>query len=555
MTTGAEVLARMLDGYGVTHIFQVPAVLRRTMVEIERLTDIKRVRSHGEKSAAYMADGYARIARRPGICGAQVIGAANLAAGLRDAHLAHSPVIAFTGGRDPSTKFRKVYQEVDDVPAFEAVTKLNVTVDDVDRIPDMIRQAFRVATTGSPGPVHLQFRGNEGQVDAEDTDEEPLVEKQFASLPPLRSAPAELDGITRAVELLTAADRPVLVAGGGVRASRADRALVALAEKLSIPVATSLNGKDTIGTEHPLSVGVVGTYSRSSANRIVGEADLVCYIGSETGGMTTHFWQVPPFGARVIHIDIDPEAIGRNYPPLVGIQGDARPILELMANAATPLDRPAWTQRAAAAVQNWRAEHDDELGSDQVPIRPERLCAELSLGSPEDAIIVVDTGHAGMWMGGMFDNRTGQDYIRSAGHLGWAFPAALGAKCAAPDRPVICFTGDSGFWYHIGEIETAVRWNLGAVIIVNNNSGGNQSKRGFDRAYGGVQTERGATELWKFTDVDFAAVATQIGALGIRVERPGDLGSALDQALSSGRPTIVDVVTDIDALAPLAVTI
>ena len=199
--------------------------------------------------------------------------------------------------------------------------------------------------------------------------------------------------------------------------------------------------------------------------------------------------------------------------------------------------------------------HDEELGSDQVPIRPERLCAELSLGSPDDAVIVVDTGHAGMWMGGMFDNRTGQDYIRSAGHLGWAFPASLGAKCAAPDRPVICFTGDSGFWYHIGEIETAVRWNLDAVIIVNNNSGGNQSKRGFDRVYGGVQTERGAAELWKFTDVDFAAVATQIGALGIRVERPGDLRSALDQALSSGRPTIVDVVTDIDALAPLAVTI
>jgi acetolactate synthase-1/2/3 large subunit len=555
MATGAEVLAQMLHGYGVTHIFQVPAVLRRTMVEIERLTDIKRVRPHGEKSAAYMADGYARIAQRPGICGAQVIGAANLAAGLRDAHLAHSPVIAFTGGRDPSTKFRKMYQEVDDVPAFEAVTKLNLTVDDVDRIPDMIRQAFRVATTGSPGPVHLQFRGNEGQVDAEETDEEPLVEEQFASVPPFRSAPVQLDGITRAVELLTAADRPVLVAGGGVRASRANRALVALAEKLSIPVATSLNGKDTIGTEHPLSVGVVGTYSRSSANRIVGEADLVCYVGSETGGMTTHFWQVPPFGARVIHIDIDPEAIGRNYPPLVGIQGDARSILELMVNAATPLDRPAWTQRAAAAVQNWRAEHDEELRSDQVPIRPERLCAELSLGSPDDAIIVVDTGHAGMWMGGMFDNRTGQNYIRSAGHLGWAFPASLGAKCAAPDRPVICFTGDSGFWYHIGEIETAVRWNLDAVIIVNNNSGGNQSKRGFDRAYGGVQTERGAAELWKFTDVDFAAVATQIGALGIRVERPGELGSALDQALSSGRPTIVDVVTDIDALAPLAVTI
>jgi acetolactate synthase-1/2/3 large subunit len=218
------------------------------------------------------------------------------------------------------------------------------------------------------------------------------------------------------------------------------------------------------------------------------------------------------------------------------------------------VQRPDWTDRCGALAQEWRAEHDEHLGSDQVPIRPERLCAELSDGVPDDTIVVVDTGHAGMWMGAMFDNRQGQDYLRSAGHLGWAFPAALGAKCAAPDRPVVCFTGDSGFWYHIGEIETAVRWNLDAVIVVNNNSGGNQSKRGFDRAYGGVQTERGAADLWRFTDVDFAAIAERIGAIGIRVEKPSQIGPALQRAVSSGRPTIVDVVTDIDALAPLAVT-
>ena len=180
MKTGAEVLAQMLDGYGVTHVFQVPAVLRRTMVEIERLTSIDRVRTHGEKSAAYMADGYARASGRPGICMAQVIGAHNLAAGLRDAHLAHSPVIAMTGGRDPSTKFRKVYQEVDDVPAFEQVTKWNATVDAVERIPDMVRQAFRVATSGAPGPVHLQFRGNEGQLDAEEAPMDVLVEEAYS---------------------------------------------------------------------------------------------------------------------------------------------------------------------------------------------------------------------------------------------------------------------------------------------------------------------------------------------------------------------------------------
>src|SRR5215204_337283 len=184
--TGAECLADMLKEYGVTHVFMVPAVLRRSFVEMERRTSIARIHTHGEKSAAYMADGYARASGKPGICMAQVIGALNLAAGLRDAWLAHSPVIAMTGGRDAKTKFRKVYQEIDDMPAFEPVTKFNATVDDVARFPDMVRQAFRAATTGRPGPVHLQFRGNEGQVDAEEAEMEPLAEPRFAHVPPFR---------------------------------------------------------------------------------------------------------------------------------------------------------------------------------------------------------------------------------------------------------------------------------------------------------------------------------------------------------------------------------
>src|SRR2546423_10055089 len=218
--TGAECLAEMLAGYGVTHVFMVPAVLRRTFAEMERRTKIARIHTHGEKSAAYMADGYARASARPGICMAQVIGALNLAAGLRDAHLAHSPVIAFTGGREPKTKFRKVYQEVDDVPAFEPVTKFNATVDDVTRFPDMVRQAFRLAVSGAPGPVHLQFRGNEGQVDAEEAEMEPLVDEQFARVPPFRPEPE--DGSVRvALRVFQDAERPVIVAGGGVRASGA----------------------------------------------------------------------------------------------------------------------------------------------------------------------------------------------------------------------------------------------------------------------------------------------------------------------------------------------
>src|SRR5213083_1602196 len=208
--TGAQVLADMLKGYGVSHVFMVPAVLRRTFAEMERRTTIKRIHTHGEKSAAYMADGYARASGRPGICMAQVIGALNLAAGLRDAWLAHSPVIAFTGGRDPKTKFRQVYQEVDDVPAFEPVTKWNATVDDVNRFPDMVRQAFRTATTGRPGPVHLQFRGNEGQVDGDEGEMEPLVETEFAKVPPFRPE-ADPNDIKKALHYLQHADRPVII--------------------------------------------------------------------------------------------------------------------------------------------------------------------------------------------------------------------------------------------------------------------------------------------------------------------------------------------------------
>src|SRR6266513_1225745 len=501
--TGAQCLADMLAGYGVTHVFMVPAVLRRTFAEMERRTKIKRIHTHGEKAAAYMADGYARAAGKPGICAAQVIGALNLAAGLRDAWLAHSPVIAFTGGRDPKTKFRRVYQEVDDVPAFEPVTKFNATVDDVARFPDMLRQAFRVAVSGTPGPVHLQFRGNEGQVDAEEAEMEPLVEQQFARVPPFRPEPE--DGSVRAaLRILQEAERPVIVAGGGVRASGAARELVALAEKLSIPVATSLNGKDSIPGLHPLSIGVSGTYSRESANRVIGQADLVCFIGTETGGMTTNFWTVPKIGVAAIQIDIEPECLGRNYPLKAAVLGDAKIVLARMlehADGKTAAKRKAWLEKSRLICKEWYSKYQPMLQSDAVPIRPERICGDLTKNLPDDAIVVVDAGH----------------------------------------------------WYHIGEIETAVRWKINSVTVVNNNASGNQSKRGFDRAYGGQQTEQ-ARELWTYSMVNFARVAEDIGALGIRVEKPAELAPAIQRALKADRPVIVDVATDVEALAPTAVT-
>ncbi|MDE0600523.1 MAG: thiamine pyrophosphate-binding protein [bacterium] len=553
MMTGARALAEMLNGYGVTHVFMVPAILRRTMVELERF-GVHRIGTHGEKPAAYMADGFARVAGRPGICMAQAVGALNLAAGLRDAHLANSPVIAFTGGLHLTMAGRGVYQEVDDRPAFANVTKFNTSIERVERIPDAIRQAFRSAVSGRPGPTHVQFAGNEGQIDLEEGDLDPWVDKGFASVPPARPRPDPKE-VAAALDLLDRAERPVIVAGGGVRTSRASRQLVALAESLSIPVVTSLNGKDTIPGTHPLAVGVVGRYSRSAANRVVNRADLVCFIGSSTGSMTTHSWQVPAPGIAAIQVDINPDVLGRNYPLQVAINADARMTLAALSEQAGPRDpdREEWLAEARREVAGWREQHRRHLESDAAPIRPERICSELTTLVPDDACVLVDTGHAGMWMGGMYDTRTSaQGYLRSAGHLGWAFPASLGAKCAAPDRPVVCFTGDGGFWYHIAEVETAVRWGINTVTVVNNNSSGNQSTIGYDRAYGGKQTPEGR-RLWTFTDVDFAQLAEGMGAMGIRVTRPGQLRPALERALEAECPVVVDVVTDIEALAPLPV--
>ena len=557
--TGAKVLAKMLDDYGVTDSFHVPAVLRTTMVELEVSTSIRRIHAHGEKSAAYMADGYARASGRPGICAAQIIGALNLAAGLRDAWLAKSPVIALTGGRDQATKFKKAYQEVDDLPAFEPVTKFNATVDSADRFPDMLNQAFRIAVSGSPGPVHLQFKGNEGQVDQESFNENlnSQIDSTFIKVPPYRIK-GDPEAIKKGLELLQDAKKPVIVIGGGAKWSSAGDSIAKLADILQIPMVTSLNGKDTLTSNNKLNMGVVGTYSRASANRVVVEADFVLFIGTDLGGMITNFWTTPKIGIPAIQIDTDPEVMGRNYPLKVSILGDAKLTIDEMVERADPgtaSSRAEWINKVKGYSDAWYLEYNSLLTSDAVPIRPERICHELSKNLPNDAVVVVDTGHGGMWMGGMYDLKSPkQNYMRSGGHLGWAFPAALGAKSAVPDRPVVCFTGDAGFWYHIGEIETAVRWNINAVIVVNNNRSGNQSKRGFDRVYGGEQTEK-AREMWTFGEVNFAKVAESIGALGLRVEKPGDFAPALAKAIDSKRPVIIDVVTDIDALAPLAYTI
>ena len=549
--TGGQFIAETVHGYGITHVFFMPYIGPRALMEMEKL-GIKRVQTHGEKAAAYMADAYARIKRAPSLCMAQSVGAVNLAAGLQDAYLGCSPVVALTGREFLINQQRHAYQEVDHVNPFSAVTKYSAYVSTPEHLPVYLRQAFRAATTGTPGPAHLELEGIAGQeVVEKEADLKVVAEEMFAQLPPFRPE-AEPAAIAAALQLLGSAARPFIVAGGGVTASDARAELIELAEKLSIPVATSLNAKAMFPYDHELAVGVPGSYSRACANQALCEADLVFFIGSHTGGQVTNFYQIPPQSTPIIQLDINPEEIGRNYPVQVGLQGDVKSSLRRMIDSASPAPaRTAWIGRVQELVQNWKASVAQHIDAEILPMRPERLCRDLADYLPSDAILVSDTGHAGIWTGTMMDMKHAeQSFIRCSGSLGWGLPAAMGAKCAQPDRPVLCFTGDGGIWYHLAELETAVRCGINTVTVVNNNHSLNQEQGGVEQTYGGRTT--GSDELWLFEDADFARIAESMGALGLTVRKPSELAGALDQAFASGRPAVVDVKTHIEGIAPKA---
>jgi acetolactate synthase-1/2/3 large subunit len=549
--TGGRFIAETVHGYGITHVFFMPYIGPRALMEMEKL-GIKRIQTHGEKAAAYMADAYARVKRGPSLCMAQSVGAVNLAAGLQDAYLACSPVIAITGREFQINQQRHAYQEVDHANPFSAVTKYSAFVARPEQLPVYLRQAFRSATSGTPRPVHLDLEGIAGQAVVEqEADLEVVIEETFARVPPFRPE-AEAEKVAEALRLLTQAERPVIVAGGGVTASDARAELIALAEKLSIPVATSLNAKAMFPPDHPLAVGVPGSYSRACANQVLCQADLVFFIGSHTGGQVTYGYQIPPQGTPIIQLDINPDEIGRNYPIQVGIQGDVRNTLRKMIEIAEAVEpRSAWISRVQELVQAWKASVSEHYNSEIIPMRPERLCRELAAYLPSDAILVSDTGHSGIWTGTMIDlNHAGQTFIRCAGSLGWGLPAAMGAKCARPERPVLCFTGDGGIWYHLSELETAVRCGINTVTVVNNNHSLNQEKGGVETVYGGQMP--GSDELWLFPDADFAKIAEAMGCFGVTVNKPGELAAALDQAFAANKPAVVDVKTHLDGIAPRA---
>jgi acetolactate synthase-1/2/3 large subunit len=549
--TGARLFAQMLKAYGVSHVFFMDAILRRALAEMED-AGIKRILGHSEKAVAYMADGFARVSGRPGVCMAQSVGAANLASGMQDPYLGHSAVVAITGRHVAPNQYRNAYQEVPHEPLYAPVTKWQGRIDTLEQIPHVMRQAFREATTGTPRPVHIDIAGNTGDgVTSLEGSFDVIADETHTRFPAFRPAP-DPAAVQKAAAAIKAASRPVIVADRGAEICGAGEALARLAERIQAPVVATLDAKALIVEDHPLFRGTLGTYGRSSANHVVAEADLVILAGSNTSDQTTGNWKIPKEGTAIIHIDLDPVEIGRNYSRVIGIHADVRAALDALAAAAAPAKHDDWLAQSRKHVEEWRKEADRAGPSDKVPMRPERVCRELNECLPKNAILIADTGYAALWTGTLvYLRHPTQNYFRAAGSLGWSFPASLGAKCAAPERPVICFCGDGGFYYHLPELETARRRSIKTVTIVNNNASLAQGLRNLTIAYGSRdKTHMG--ECYEYRNTDFARVAQAFDCFGVTVEKPQDFRKAFDAAMASELPAVIDVKTEFAAQANMA---
>lgn len=544
---GYDYIAHVLKGYGVTHVFYVEAMLRFAMKQYMALGG-KAITAHSENAAAYMADGYSRVSKKPGVCMAQSIGSANLAGGVHEAWLAGTPLVAITGKKTPVYQYRGSYQEADHRLLFEGITKFNGEVTESAQLPVVMRACFHEAVSGKPRPVHIDMTNHTGRtIEVGTVNEDINVDDEYTVFPPFRPA-AAAEKIDEAVAALKAAERPVIVIGRGAAVSGAGSVIFDLAKKADIPVVTTPDGKALIDENDDLWCGIVGGYGMQCANVVVRKSDLVIFIGTQAADQTTYEWKVPPTDTKVIQIDIDAATLGRNYPNCVGLLGDAKMVTSQLLEAVGDMNHGAWRAETIEITKETLDKYSINQNDDMQPIRPERLCQEISKALPDDAVLFSDTGYSAVWSATMIKMRPGQEYYRAAGSLGWAFPAAIGAKCAQPERPVICFTGDGAFYYHSNEMETAARHNINTVTIINNNSGLAQCRPDLNLVYKDDLEKVDAR--YKYPNVDLAKIAEEFGYFARTVTDPAEIGQAIKDALASGKPALIDVRTTLEAEAP-----
>jgi len=561
MTTafnGADAMVRMLQLNGVKHIFGLCGDTSLPFYDAMARLDhgMDHILTRDERSAGYMADAYARVTGKVGVCeGPSGGGATYLLPGLAEANESSVPVLGITSDVSVGARGKFPLTELDQQALYRPLTKWNTTIDRVDQIPHAVRSAFRAMTTGRPGATHicLPYDVQKHALDPADVWAQPGHDHY----PAYRSAP-DPAAVAEAADRLVAARCPVLICGGGVLIAGASAALDALATLLNAPVCSSVSGQGSLAGSHPLNAGVVGTNGGVEATRaVVAQADLVMFIGARAGSTTTEHWQMPSRKVTIVHLDVDAMTIGTNYRTDVALVGDALLGLQALHAAVQqriarrPVDAADGAALAATARAAKQAFFAPLAASLERPIKPERVVDTLNRLLPARAIVVADPGTPCPYFTAYFDApQAGRHFItnRAHGALGFAMSAGFGAAIGQPDSVVVAVMGDGSFGFTCGELETIVRRNVPLKMIVFSNSVFGwikaSQKSGYDERYFSVD----------FNRTHHARVAEAFGVKAWRVEDPADLEAALKAALMHDGPALVDVISQVlqDTAVPVS---
>lgn len=547
MNTG-DLLADLLLESGIDTLFAVPGGQIVALLDAahRRAPHMHLVTMRDERSTAFAADAWARLTRRVGVCVATVgPGTVKLPSGLLESYNASVPIVSIVSdvNRDwyPLVYRGAATQAMDQEALLRPLTKRVARLNTPAQLPEVLATLMRAATTGRPGPVAL--------IVPHDVFDAPVPEGvsrraavEWARFPASPTAP-DPDAVARAAAILIGAQRPTLVAGGGVLLAGAEEEVRQLAELLAMPVATTFTGRGAIADHHPLAVGLLGNIGTTAARRAVEAADVVLLVGFKSAQNSTFGWQLPRPDQQVIHLDIDPEEIGKVFPTEVGLVGDARlGLAALLAATRAELggrevDRAARLRRIAAWKEEWHQATHPKMTSDAVPLLPQRIMAELARHARPDDLVVCDASYPTGW-GLLYwpQLRPGRTFLapRGSAGLGYSLPAAIGAQVACPDRRAILLAGDGGFAYSLGELATVAWYGLRVKCVIFNN----RSLAWIDhwhRIYFG-----GSGAPFRWNDVDFAAVARAFGIPAWRVETSDALRSALADAFAAPGSALVE---------------
>ncbi len=549
-TTGGEAIVRMLIAHDAGPMFGMGGFQLLPFYDAARRLGLNHNLINDERCAVFAADAYAKVSGQVGLADATLgPGATNLLTGLVEALNAGSPLVVFIGDAHRDHSGKNMTQETDQVSILKPACKELLRVESIGRIPEIVRRAFAVATSGRPGPVVINIPEDiaHGTFNFEDDAFE--IDPIHKTAPALRCRPYA-DATVKAIEMLAPAKRPLMLCGGGIHISRAQSAVTELAETCGIPVAHTLTGKGAVACTSPLNAGLFGRYDRI-ANELIENSDCLLVVGCKLGEIATKRFTIPTPGKPVIHLDIVAEEMGRTYAPILKLWGDAKAGLEdLLAGlkdgaAAGLAARSGYLKEVIEKMDTWHKNVSERLYSNETPVHMARLITELNRALPEDGYLVADGGFAAHWGGLLFDTkRAGRGFVPDRGFasIGYGVPGAMGAQLAAPDATVVGLTGDGGFNMSLGEIETARRMGLGINIIVVNNAAS-----GYVKALQHLMFGEGAYQSSDLSETNYASVAEALGCHGLRVEAPDQLAPAFAAAFATkDRPSVIDVMVTRD---------